>query len=241
MVEDATNNALAAPSTPQPHLGITASPEPSDTPHALAPADPGAAADAPKPKASKRKHKAMSMASRGMDTAVVGGDEPMPVVTPKRRRASKKSKAAAGAQDAESTPGEAGKESNAAARAQEVAATPGEAVAAAVEAVTSDDGGKVKKKRQRVKASEVAVNTEVELLDAPAKGNLCPVHFHLVVAELCLIYFSILFDTAHFIIEKSDALQCAAYVVCETEAKVTSVFGNLCNWHAQLVCLTADI
>ena len=213
-MEDATNNALAVPSTPRPQPGITASAAPSDTPHALAPADSGAAAaDAPKPKASKRKLKAMSTADPGLETAVLGGAEPLPVVTPKRKRASKKSKAAAASQEAEATPGEAGKKSNAAAAAEEVAATPGEAVAAAVEAVTSGDGGKVKKKRQRVKASEVAVNTEVELLDAPAKGNSCPPLFHLVVAKVCLVAVSALCDTAHLIIQKADALQCAAYVV----------------------------
>ena len=94
----------------------------------------------------------MSMGSPGLDTAV-GDGELMPVLTPTRRPASKKSKAAAASQEAE--------------------ATPAEAVAAAVEAVTSENGVKAKKKvkRQQVKASEVAVNAEVELLDTPVKGS----------------------------------------------------------------------
>lgn len=152
MVEDATNDALAASSPPQPILGDTDSAGPSDAHHALAIADSSAAADSPKPKTSKRKRAATSKESPELDTAV-GGDELMPLVTPKHRPASRKSKAAAVAQEAE--------------------ATPAEAVAAAVEAVTSDDGGnsKNKVKRQQVKASEVAVNTEVELLDAPVKGD----------------------------------------------------------------------
>ena len=152
MVEDATNNALAAPSRPQPLLGDTNIAEPSDTPHAVAIADSGAAVDSPKPKTSKRKRAAMSRESPGLDTAVAG-DEPMPLVTPKRKPATKKGKAAAAGQEAE--------------------ATPAEAVAAAVEAVISNDGGSTKQKvkKQRVKASEVAVNTEVELLDSPVKGT----------------------------------------------------------------------
>ena len=152
MVEDATNNALAASSPPQPILGDTDSAGPSDAPHAVAIADSSAAADSPKPKTSKRKRSAMSQEGLGLDTAV-GGDELMAVVTPKRRPAGRSSKAAAVSPEAE--------------------ATPAEAVAAAVEAVTIDDGGKAKKKvkRQRVKASEVAVNTEIELLDIPVKGS----------------------------------------------------------------------
>ncbi|DBA81748.1 TPA: hypothetical protein ACH3X1_007483 [Trebouxia sp. C0004] len=48
-----------------------------------------------------------------------------------------------------------------------------EAVAAAVEAVTSDNTafGKKKPKQQRVKATEVAVDTTTELIDAPVKGK----------------------------------------------------------------------
>lgn len=51
--------------------------------------------------------------------------------------------------------------------------TPAEAVAAAVEAVTSDNAasGKKKTKKQRVKATEVAVDTTTELIDAPVKGQ----------------------------------------------------------------------
>ncbi|KAA6425044.1 MAG: UV damage endonuclease [Trebouxia sp. A1-2] len=51
--------------------------------------------------------------------------------------------------------------------------TPAEAVAAAVEAVTSDNAasGKKKTKKQRVKATEVAVDTTTELIDAPVKGK----------------------------------------------------------------------
>ena len=54
---------------------------------------------------------------------------------------------------------------------------PVEAVAAAVDAVASDEPGKKKPKRQRVKATELAVDTETELLeDAPVKSavNLLP-------------------------------------------------------------------
>ena len=154
IVEDATSDAVAASSPPQPRLGDTDSAGPSDTPRALATADSSVAADAPKPKTIKRKRAATSMESSGLDTAVIG-HELMPVVTPKGRPASRKSKAAAASEEAE--------------------ASPVEAIAAAVEAVTSDDGGKVKKKvkRQQVKASEVAVNTEVELLDTPVKGSSC--------------------------------------------------------------------
>ena len=151
-MEDATNSALAASSPPQPVLGDTDSAGPSDAPHALAIADSNTAVDAREPKTSKRKCTAMSTESPVLDTAV-GGGEPMPVVTPKRKPASKKSKAAAACQEAD--------------------ATPAEAVAAAVDAVASDDGMKAKKKvkRQKVKASEVAVDTEVELLDTPVNGS----------------------------------------------------------------------
>ena len=52
-------------------------------------------------------------------------------------------------------------------------ASPAEAVAAAVEAVTGDEdgGGHKKVKRQQVKATEVAVKTETEVVDAPASGE----------------------------------------------------------------------
>ena len=162
-MEDATDSALAASSVTQAQEGIsqallgypptshTDSPTPSDMPstsRVLANADSNAAAS--KPKAVKRKRAAMSTTSKGLDMAV-DGDGLMPVVTPKRRQASRKGQAAAAAQEAETTPAEA--------------------VAAAVEAVTIADDGKNKVKRQRVKASELAVSTEVELLETPAKGG----------------------------------------------------------------------
>ncbi len=48
-----------------------------------------------------------------------------------------------------------------------------EAVAAVVQAVTSDNAasGKKKTKKQQVKATGVAVNTTTELIDAPVKGQ----------------------------------------------------------------------
>ena len=159
-MEDATEQALAGPSNPpalpsDPTASNTDTAQTSDAPassHLTANAASSAATV--KPKAAKRKHASASIynTSKGPLTAV-DADELMPVVTPKRRQPSKKAKAAA---------------------AEEAEATPAEAVAAAVEAVTSDDDGNKKVKRQRVKASEVAVDTEVELLDTPVKGrHLC--------------------------------------------------------------------
>lgn len=142
MVEDATEDALAASSSPHPLLSHT----PTSNPHQTTAAPPGAsAAAAAKPQAAKRKRAATSKASEALGLGVEADDQgSMPVVTPRHRQASKKA----------GGPGEA---------------TPAEAVAAAVEAVTSDVGKK-KVKRQRVKASEVAVSTEVELVEAPAQG-----------------------------------------------------------------------
>ena len=67
-------------------------------------------------------------------------------------------------------------------------ASPVEAVAAAVEAVTKDEdgGGHKKVKRQQVKATEVAVKTETEALDAPASGEqttLSPVCAYLIFSR----------------------------------------------------------
>ncbi|KAL3142635.1 hypothetical protein ABBQ38_002945 [Trebouxia sp. C0009 RCD-2024] len=142
-VEDATEDALAASAPPHPLLSHT----PTSNPHQTTTAVPGAsAAAAAKPQAAKRKRTASSKASEALGLGVeVDGEGSMPVVTPKHRQASKKA-------------GGAGE------------ATPAEAVAAAVEAVTSD-GRKKKVKRQRVKASEVAVSTEVELVETSAEGK----------------------------------------------------------------------
>ena len=199
MVEDATNNALAAPSRPQPLLGDTNSAEPSDTPHAIAIADSNAAADVPKPKTSKRKRAATSRESPGLDTAVAG-DEPMPLVTPKRKPASKKGKAAAAQEEA----------------------TPAEAVAAAVEAVISDDGGRANKKvkKQGVKASEVAVNTEVELLDSQVKGTsfLCWVATTSMFLQRCCctcVTATLAFaHSCNYSMSRNPQVQMACFVQC---------------------------
>lgn len=201
VVEDAANNALAAPSRPQPLLGDTNSAEPSDTPHAVAIANSNAAADVAKPKTSKRKRAAMSRESPGLDTAVAG-DEPMPLVTPKRKPASKKGKAAAASQEAE--------------------ATPAEAVAAAVEAVISDDGGRAnrKVKKQRVKASEVAVNTEVELLDSQVKGTsfLCWVATTSMFLQRCCctcVTATLAFaHSCNYSMSRNPQVQMACFVQC---------------------------
>ena len=163
-MEDATEQALAHPSPhpralpSNPTANITDTAQSSDEP-----ASPDAASSpAVKPKAGKRKQAsgATSQASEG-PASMVDADEPMPVVTPKRRHSSKRAKAAP---------------------AGEAEATPAEAVAAAVEAVTSDDDGNRKVKRQQVKASEVAVDTQVELLDAPVKGR----HLHIMATSTSL-------------------------------------------------------
>lgn len=155
-VEDATQHALADSVLPEaisssPTASNRASTLPSDAPATSQLLNDADVSTAAQPKVAKRKRTASvkSKESNASDIVADAG-EPMPIVTPKRRQASKKGKPAS---------------------AEEAEATPAEAVAAAVEAVTSDDGGNKKVKRQRVKASEVAVDTQVELLDTPVKGN----------------------------------------------------------------------
>lgn len=140
-MEDTTEDALAAPSLPQ---GLPSHTPTSDTQQTTT-AQPAAHAVADKPQAAKRKRVVAPSKASGGSAARVDGDEPLPVVTPRRRQASKTGRADA---------------------------TPAEALAAAVQAVTGDAGGKPQLvKRQRVKASEVAVSTEVQLLEAmPANG-----------------------------------------------------------------------
>ena len=155
-VEDPTEQSLAQPSTPTALLGRTSSSTTDSTPFSDAPSsskiltDAGAATSA-ESKAGKRKRTAAPQieASSALGTPSQT-DVALPIVNPKRRLASKEA-AVAGAEAA--------------------GATPAEAVAAAVEAVTSEEGGTKKVKRQRMKASEVAVNTEVELLDTYVKGK----------------------------------------------------------------------
>jgi len=73
--------------------------------------------------------------------------------------------------------------------------TAAEAVAAAVEAVTSDNAaaGKKKTKKQRVKATEVAVDSTTELIDAPVKGQH-PLHTNgmcVKVSSRCLAHLGL--------------------------------------------------
>ena len=167
-VEDASEDPLAAPIVAQsllsndggPHQG-TQQTKPADNAHMhMQPED----SSPVKPKTPKRKRTASTKSKAGSDAvsaatavadAALGADETaqevLHISAPQKKQ---KTKAKAET--------EAGVEGTAA-----------EAVAAAVQAVSTDNAasGKKKTKKQRVKATEVAVDTTTELIDAPVKGQ----------------------------------------------------------------------
>ncbi len=167
-VEDASEDSLAAPVAAQGLLsndggvnqGTQQTSEPDIVLMHMQPED----SSPVKPKAPKRKRSASTKSKAGSDAvsaataaadAALGADETaqevLHISAPQKKQ---KTKAKAET--------EAGLEGTAA-----------EAVAAAVQAVTSDNAasGKKKPKKQRVKATEVAVDTTTELIDAPVKGQ----------------------------------------------------------------------
>ena len=154
-----------------------------------------------KPKTPKRKRSASTKSKAGSDAASAAADaalgadetaqEVLHISAPQKKQKTK-----------EKAETEAGLESTAA-----------EAVAAAVVAVTGDSAasGKKKPKKQWVKATEVAVDTTTELIDAPVKGQH-PLHANGMSVNVSSRYLVRLgLSRSHL----CTAITCVTYHLCQ--------------------------
>ena len=122
--------------------------------------------------------------------------------------------------------------------------TAAEAVAAAVQAVTGDNAasGKSKPKKQRVKATEVAVDTTTELIDAPVKGQH-PLHANGMSVNVSSRYL------VHLGLSRSHlctAITCVTSHLCQRLVLSALSHGSMLNtWLAILfhvsMCLCCNI